>query len=126
MVPMKLLMDNDTKVFAGNNRHEAVMRYAESILRKYPNMEDQIFRDMIYAKNNRMCDPPLESSEVEKQIKDAIGFIEKQIAEEKKIREVDRHRFGTEEFWKDVALYVKAFKPKKLFLILILIFVGNS
>ena len=116
LVSMKLLMDNDTKVLEGNNRHEAIMRYAESILRKYPSIEDQIFRDMIYAKNSRMCSPPLSNDQVEIQIKCAIDFIAKQVEEEKKLKEIDRQKFGTPEFWSDVDLYVKAFHPKKLFI----------
>ena len=64
-VSMRVLMDNETKIVQGHNRHEAIMRYAESIMRKYPRMENQIFRDMVMLKNNRMCMPPLDEKEIE-------------------------------------------------------------
>lgn len=115
LVPMNVLMDNDTKVIAGSNRHEAIMRYAESILRKYPRMEQQIFDDLIKAKNNRMCVPPLDDKELEVQIECAKKFINKQIEEEKRIREYARHKFGTNEFWIDVKAYVDTYHPRGFF-----------
>lgn len=116
LIPMKLLMDDETKIIAGNNRHEAILRYAESLLRKYPDMEKTIFRDMIFAKNNRMCDPPLNEEEINKQIKDAINFISTQLEERKKAREYKKHLFGTDEFWTEVDHYNKAFHPKGKFI----------
>lgn len=116
MVPMKLLMDNDTKIMAGNNRHEGVLRVACSFLRKYPNMEKQLFKDMIMLKNKRMCDPPLSESEIDKQIKDAENFISKQIEKEKELVGVRENRFGTNEFWSMVDKYKTTNNPKGLFI----------
>lgn len=99
-VSMKILMDNETKVIAGHNRHEAIMRYAESIMRKYPRMENQIFRDMIMLKNNRMCQPPLEEREVETQIECAVAFIERQLKDEYDMMKSTKYVYGTTEFWK--------------------------
>lgn len=99
LVPMNILLADETRVIEGSNRHEAIMRYAESILRRYPKMEDQIFNDIINAKNNRMCVPPLTSFELTIQIDCAKKFILKQIEEENKMREEAKYRFNTEEFW---------------------------
>jgi len=115
-VPMNVLMEDDTKIMEGSNRHEAIMRYAESILRKYPKMEKQIFNDVVQAKNNRMCNPPLEETELKTQIECAINFINDQITAERELSEVERHKFGTEGFWGDVMTYKNAFNPKGMFI----------
>lgn len=99
-VPMKVLMDNETKVVQGHNRHEAIMRYAESILRKYPRMESQMFRDMIILKNNRMCQPPLSEDEIDVQIECAVNYIEKQLKEEYDIIKNTKFKYGSTEFWR--------------------------
>jgi len=100
LVPMTVLMADDTRVVEGSNRHEAIMRYAESLLRKYPSMENQIFNDIIAAKNQRMCVPPLDDKTLIIQIQCAKDYIAKQIVEEQKMREEAKHRFNTEEFWR--------------------------
>ena len=99
-ITMKVLMDNETKIVAGHNRHEAIMRYAESILRKYPRMEEQIFRDMILLKNNRMCSPPLTESELDIQIECAVNYIEKQLVDEYNIIKNTNFKYGSSEFWR--------------------------
>ncbi len=116
LVPMKLLMADDTRIVEGSNRHEAIMRYAESILRKYPKMEEQVFNDMIMVKNNRMCLPPLDEKTVMIQIQCAKNFIAKQIEEEKKMRESAKHTFGSEEFWVDVRNYRNLVHPTGRFI----------
>jgi len=116
-VPMKLLLKDDTIVVEGANRHEAIMRYAERLLRKYPNLlEEQVFRDIIMVKNKRMCYPPLTELEIEKQIADAVKYIARQIEEEKRIRDIAKHKYGTDEFWSDVQKYKQEFKPTKQFI----------
>ncbi len=115
-VPMKMLMDPDTKIHEGHNRHEAVMRYAESILRKYPKMTTEEFEGLVSLWNNRHCVPPLPEKELETQMKCAINFIERQIKEENKLKEVEKHKFGTDEFWSMVSEYKKSFNPKNTFI----------
>lgn len=110
-VPMKLLMNSETKIIAGHNRHEAIMRYAESILRRFPKMSEEEFDDMVMLKNKRMCDPPLDEEELEKQKECAVNFIEEQIAQENETRLTNKTIFGTEEFWSDIAIHKQAFKP---------------
>ena len=84
LVSMKVLTEDDTRVLAGSNRHEAIMRYAESMLRKYPDMEKNVFSEVIKAKNRLMCSPPLSESELEEQIKCASEFISRQIQKRRK------------------------------------------
>lgn len=115
-VPMKILMDDETRVIEGSNRHEAIMRYAESMLRKYPNMEKRIFYDVIEAKNKRMCVPPLDSDTLQVQIECAIKYISEQIEQERKLKDIARQVYGTDEFWSDVSEYKRAFNPKKNFI----------
>jgi hypothetical protein len=110
-VPMKLLMDNETQIIAGHNRHEAIMRYAESILRKFPKMEKQMFEDLIMLKNNRMCKPPLNENEIQIQIECAVNFISEQIEHEEILKKFNGERFGKDEFWTNVDNFVKAFHP---------------
>ncbi len=116
LIPMKILMQDDTRVIEGSNRHEAIMRYAESILRKYPNMEESIFLEVIKAKNKLMCSPPLAESEVKNQISCAINFISDQIEEEKRILKEVKLVYGTTEFWSIVDKYMRDHKPEGNFL----------
>jgi len=116
LVPMHVLMSDDTRIIEGSNRHEAIMRYAESILRRYPNVEHLIFRDMISAKNIRMCVPPLSTEELDKQIQCAITFINDQIAEEKKLYNERKFIFGKEEFWDFTGKYKREHNPKRSYI----------
>lgn len=116
LIPMKVLMKDDTRVIEGSNRHEAIMRYAESILRKYPEMEESVFTEVIKAKNKLMCSPPLGDDEIRTQIKCAVNFIAEQIEEEKRVRKETKLVYGTTEFWTLIDKYIKDFKPTKSFL----------
>jgi hypothetical protein len=116
LVPMQILMEDDTRILEGANRHEGIMRYAESMLRKYPKMEKSVFNEVIKAKNKLMCSPPLTDIELYKQIEDATKFIAKQLEEERELRTVERNIFGTDEFWKTIMEYKKAFKPDGKFI----------
>ncbi|KKM79065.1 hypothetical protein LCGC14_1353680 [marine sediment metagenome] len=115
-VPMTILMEDDTRIIEGSNRHEAIMRYAESMLRKYPQMEKSVFIEVIKAKNKLMCSPPLSNIELNTQIECAMNFIKEQVSAENELRNVERHKFGTDEFWEDVKRFKDAFKPKKKFI----------
>ena len=74
-------------------------------------MTQDEFEDMVMLKNKRMCDPPLDESEIDKQIECAVNFIEEQIAQENDIRQTNKTIFGTEEFWSDIAIHKQAFQP---------------
>lgn len=116
LIPMKTLMDDDTRVIEGSNRHEAIMRYAESILRKYPDMEKSVFSEVIKAKNKLMCSPPLLDSEVETQIGCAVQYISEQVEEEDRIRKETKMTWGNTEFWDLVTKFMDKNKPEGIFL----------
>ncbi len=113
LVPMHVLMSDDTRVIEGSNRHEAIMRYAESILRKYPRIEQLIFRDIIDAKNKRMCVPPLSPFELDKQIQCAVEFISRQIEEEHRTYNEQKFVFGTKEFWDFAGKHKRQYNPSR-------------
>ena len=92
------------------------MRYAESILRRYPNLEHIIFRDMISAKNTRMCVPPLSEEELDKQIHCAITFINDQVAEEQKLYNERKFVFGTDQFWDFAGKYKREHHPSRYYI----------
>ena len=116
-VSMKLLLKDETIVLEGSNRHEALMRYAERILRKYPYiMEEQIFRDCVLAKNKRMCQPPLSEQQVDEQIKCAVRFIEEQVERDEALRKIEGNKFGTPQFWEDVKQFTMAYHPTGMFI----------
>ena len=116
LVPMKVLMKDDTRVIEGSNRHEAIMRYAESILRKYPDMEKNVFLEVIKAKNRLMCSPPLSDDDVKNQIKCAVSFIAEQIEDERKMLKEKKMTYGSNEFWQIIDSYIKEHKPEGSFL----------
>lgn len=111
----KLLVEDDTRIIEGSNRHEAIMVYAEVLLRKLFNgkikLEDNIFRDIIMAKNNRMCIPPLNETEIDVQIKCATEFIAEKIEEEQQLKKIEKNKYGTPEFWTMVRDYRDTFNP---------------
>lgn len=114
--PMKTLMKDDTKVYEGHNRHEAVMRVGENLIRRLPKMTEQEFNDLMMLKNERMCVPPLTDTELEKQKNDARAYIASKIAEERRLREIEKKKFGTEEFWKEANDYKRGFRPDGQFI----------
>ena len=75
-------------------------------------MEKNVFTEVIKAKNNLMCSPPLLESELEVQIKCASEFISKQIQEEEEIRRETKLVYGTTEFWNVISDYIKKHKPE--------------
>lgn len=76
LLPMRDIMDDTTVIYEGHNRHEAILRYAESIYAVAPpTITDVIVFEMIKAKNQILCDPPLDEDELKRQQKDAKNFI---------------------------------------------------
>ncbi len=120
-VTMDTLIKDDTRVLEGSNRHEAIMRYAESILRKLHNgkvlLEDSIFNDIVEAKNKRMCSPPLDNYELGLQIDCAKKFISDQVQEEMMENKVKREIYGTDAFWEKVKEYKLEKKPNGFYII---------
>lgn len=79
LLPMRDIMDDTTVIYEGHNRHEAILRYAESIYAiSPPTITDTIVLEMIKAKNKIMCDPPLDEDDLKRQQRDAKNFILRQ------------------------------------------------
>ncbi|MDE1829722.1 MAG: bifunctional DNA primase/polymerase [Thaumarchaeota archaeon] len=84
LIPMNELLNEETKIHEGHNRHEAILRIAESFYRKNPSCnEDEIFL-LTNNRNLRICVPPLTDDEVRNQVKMGMKFI---LKENQKTRE---------------------------------------
>jgi hypothetical protein len=75
-VPIHDLFKQDTKVYEGHNRHEALLRVAESLITRNAGILPlgQI-KSLSRTWNNDHCIPPIDDKEFEKQWKCAIRFI---------------------------------------------------
>ena len=78
LIPIEELAKSEFRIIEGNNRHEALMRYAESLMARNKRILslDQI-RSLVVQWNNRCCVPPLEEAELEKQWQCALDFVDK-------------------------------------------------
>lgn len=71
------LWKDDSQVLEGHNRHEAIMRIMESLLRRCYDYPEEILYQLAKWKNNKMCVPPLPEEELQRQWKSAKDFIVK-------------------------------------------------
>ena len=75
-IPISDLFKNDTVIYEGHNRHEALLRAIDSLLRRTAgtlsiDQIEQLCRDW----NTKHCQPILDDREFQKQWKSAIRFI---------------------------------------------------
>ena len=75
-IPISELFADDTVIYESHNRHEALLRVMESLIRRNgeifsANKIEQLSRDW----NSKHCSPPLNEREFNKQWKAAIDFI---------------------------------------------------
>ncbi len=71
------LFEPETRIYEGHNRHEALLRVMESLLKRNSNiLELEQIRRYSHDWNVQHCVPPLEYQEEERQWKDAIIFIQ--------------------------------------------------
>lgn len=72
LLPMNEILTDNTKIFEGHNRHLAMLRYADHVYATSPpSITDSLVMEMLMAKNNIMCKPPLDSKEIEKLLEQA-------------------------------------------------------
>ncbi len=78
LIPIEELFKSNTKILEGHNRHEALLRIMESLLKRNKEILslNQI-KNLANEWNQIHCDPPLEDKEFEKQWKYALKFIHK-------------------------------------------------
>ncbi|MGD1837822.1 MAG: hypothetical protein ACPKPY_07165 [Nitrososphaeraceae archaeon] len=78
LIPIKDLFESETKILEGHNRHEALLRVMESLLQRNRGiMTLEEIKEHARKINQRLCVPPLNDIEFEKQWKHAIKFIER-------------------------------------------------
>jgi putative DNA primase/helicase len=79
LIPIEELFKPDTRILAGHNRHEALLRVMESLISRNKNILslDKIKGLARQLNTEQLCDPPLNDREFEKQWKCAIVFIAK-------------------------------------------------
>ena len=61
------LYKEDTVILEGHNRHEGILRYIESLLWNNPMAPLGDIKQWAMIKNERLCKPPLDKTEFEKQ-----------------------------------------------------------
>lgn len=78
LVPMDEVLNDTSTVQEGSNRHLALLRYADHVWKVSPStITDQLIFDMVMAKNNLMCKPPLSGTDVSALVKQAKEQVEK-------------------------------------------------
>ena len=82
-IPITDLFAEDTRIYEGHNRHEALLRAMESLFKRNKGIltEEQIIK-LAHEWNQKHCIPPLEPKAFSKQWKSAKTFVErKEIAD---------------------------------------------
>lgn len=76
LIPMPDLLNDETEILEGHNRHLAMLRYADHIYATSPpSITDKLVLEMMRAKNSILCAPPLDDAELVKlqmQAKDKV------------------------------------------------------
>lgn len=78
LIPIEELFKPETKILEGHNRHEGILRLMESLIahnRKIAPFDT--IKKWARDENLRLCEPPLDKNEFEKQWNAALQFIEK-------------------------------------------------
>jgi DNA replicative helicase MCM subunit Mcm2 (Cdc46/Mcm family) len=85
-VPIEMLYQEEFKVAAGQNRHEHLMRFIESLIKNTKRLNiknpNPIIRKLAEGFNQTQCSPPLEKKEFDRQWKAAYEFMAKKLSEE--------------------------------------------
>jgi len=77
LIPIKELFKPDFVICEGHNRHEAILRAMESLIKRNKEILDlSIIKKLAYEWNQQHCKPPLDDMEFEKQWHDAVNFID--------------------------------------------------
>jgi hypothetical protein len=78
LAPIQDLFQDQTKIYEGHNRHEALLRVMESLIkRNFSILRLEQIRTLSHDWNKQHCVPPLGETEEEQQWRDAIRFIDK-------------------------------------------------
>lgn len=67
LIPMNDLLNDETQILEGHNRHLGILRYADHVYATSPpSITDALVYDIIKAKNEKLCSPPLDADELVK------------------------------------------------------------
>lgn len=90
LTPIEDLFRPTTKIPAGHNRHEAILRVMESLISRNINILSlEEIKEFARTRNNELCDPPLHDKDFEFQWKCATEFIAKNVEQEARRQEWD-------------------------------------
>ncbi len=78
ITPIQKLFNEDTKIYEGHNRHEALLRVMESLLRRnHAILKEPEIKPLAAQWNQQHCIPPLDDRDFDKQWNDAVKFIQR-------------------------------------------------
>lgn len=78
LIPINELFKKDFFIHEGHNRHEALLRAMESLIKRNKEILDlSIIKKLADQWNQQHCKPPLDDTKFEKQWNDAVNFIDK-------------------------------------------------
>lgn len=101
--PIKELFSPEFKVCAGNNRHEALLRVMESLIkRNHSILSEEEIKCLAWNWNQEHCKPPLDDKEFGKQWKDAYNYISKKEATFNEVVENANHTNEEIEYLKSI------------------------
>jgi hypothetical protein len=76
LTPIQDLFKTDTKIPSGHNRHEAILRVIESLIKRNKGILPlEKIKQLAWEENQRIGDPPLEQNEFERQWEGGLKFI---------------------------------------------------
>jgi hypothetical protein len=104
--PVADLFRDEYIIVEGNNRHEALLRVMDSLIRRnFEIMSLEEIEQIAYQWNKKHCQPALDDREFDRQWKQATNFIVPQIKEEEERREEEQKPVLelTEELTKEVS-----------------------
>ena len=79
-IPIDTLIHDDAiSILKGHNRHEAILRIAEHYVATIPDVSDEMLYSLTESRNQKVCNPPLESNEMQKLCRQAVNYVEKTI-----------------------------------------------
>ena len=82
-IPIDELFEEDFTIYEGHNRHKALMRAAESMIRTNKGvLSEEAIKYMAHVWNEKHCKPPLDDTQFYEQWQDAKDFIARKKKEE--------------------------------------------
>jgi hypothetical protein len=106
LTPIVDLFKDEFVILENHNRHEALLRVVESLIkRNYDILKPSDIRELAYKWNQQHCKPPLDDGEFEKQWRDGAKWILPKIHEEEQKEQEEQKQVLelTEDLTKEVS-----------------------